>query len=397
MTPYASAGHAALVLGVGVPTLLLERLGRRPSWALLAGTLCIVGVQLGAGAAGPPWPLLEAMALSAWWYGVAIAFCRFRARRDSRVAPWIAVGATLAPWLVVKGAGPVAGGWPVDLVVMGLSYVTLRAVDLVLSIQDRVVKVVPLGDFLAYLWFFPTLLAGPVDRFRRFSADLRRTRSPGEIRADLDVAVDRIFTGLLYKLVVATLIERHWLGPAGAASGWGATLSYMYAYTFHLFFDFAGYSAFAVGVSRALGVHTPENFTQPFLATNIREFWNRWHASLSAFLRDHVYMRLVMAATRRKWFARGETAGRLAILASFTLMGLWHGFSLRFLFYGLFHAAIMLGFDALGRWSRGRRAWGDGPAWRVAGALITLHVFAASMLIFSGRLDGLWGAVRTAP
>ena len=111
-------------------------------------------------------------------------------------------------------------------------------------------------------------------------------------------------TGLLYKFVVATLIQRHWMEPAAASTSLGSTISYMYAYTLYLFFDFAAYSAFAIGVSRILGIRTPENFASPFAASNIREFWNRWHISLSSFLRDHVYMRIVMAATRGRWFRR---------------------------------------------------------------------------------------------
>lgn len=71
---------------------------------------------------------------------------------------------------------------------------------------------------------------------------------------------------------------------------------------FYLFFDFAGYSAFAVSFSYVFGIHTPENFRSPFAAQNIRDFWDRWHISLSSWFRDHVYMRFVMAATKHYWF-----------------------------------------------------------------------------------------------
>ena len=71
----------------------------------------------------------------------------------------------------------------------------------------------------------------------------------------------------------------------------------MYAYSLYLFFDFAGYTAFAIGVGYLFGIHTPENFQRPFLARDIRDFWNRWHISLSWWFRDHVYMRFVMAAS----------------------------------------------------------------------------------------------------
>src|SRR5437870_10707770 len=92
------------------------------------------------------------------------------------------------------------------------------------------------------------------------------------------------------------------MDPAAERSGVMDIISYMYAYSLYLFFDFAGYSAFAIGFSYLFGIHTPENFNKPFLARNIRDFWNRWHMTLSFWLRDHVYMRFVMAATKGRWF-----------------------------------------------------------------------------------------------
>src|SRR5262252_8402511 len=101
---------------------------------------------------------------------------------------------------------------------------------------------------------------------------------------------------------IAALIKQYWLDAVEGGHGFANTVSYMYAYSLYLFFDFAGYSAFAIGVSYLFGVHTPENFRRPFLASDIRDFWNRWHMSLSFWFRDHVYMRFVMAATRHGWF-----------------------------------------------------------------------------------------------
>src|SRR5205823_2066200 len=85
----------------------------------------------------------------------------------------------------------------------------------------------------------------------------------------LDGAVHRFFRGLVYKFIVAALIKQHWLEPAARSGSFGALLSYMYAYSFYLFFDFAGYSAFAISLSYLFGIHTPENFRQPLLARGI--------------------------------------------------------------------------------------------------------------------------------
>ena len=140
------------------------------------------------------------------------------------------------------------------------------------------------------------------------------------------------------------MIKSYWIDRL-ADGGLLNTLSYMYGYSLYLYFDFAGYSAFAVGVSYLLGIHTPENFNRPFLAGNIKDFWNRWHISLSTWLRDHVYMRFMLAATKGRWFTGKYTASYLGYFLTFGLMGLWHGPQLRYILYGLYHASLLVGHD----------------------------------------------------
>ena len=135
----------------------------------------------------------------------------------------------------------------------------------------------------------------------------------------------------------------------------------MYGYSLYLFFDFAGYSAFAVGFSYLLGIHTPENFNRPFLARNIKDFWNRWHMSLSTWLRDHVYMRFLLAAVKGRWFTGKYTASYLGFFLTFGLMGLWHGIEPYYLLYGLYHGTLLVGHDLFTRWNKRRRVWGKGP------------------------------------
>ena len=163
----------------------------------------------------------------------------------------------------------------------GLSYVTFRGLDVIIGIEDRLITTLSANQYLLFVVFFPTISSGPIDRFRRFAtAPCPKTQSPRLIQ-DIDAGVQRIMRGFLYKFLVAALIKTHWLEPARRRHGIWSTLSYMYAYTLYLFFDFAGYSAFAIGVGYMLGIRTPENFRLPFLARNINDFWNRWHISLS--------------------------------------------------------------------------------------------------------------------
>jgi membrane protein involved in D-alanine export len=115
----------------------------------------------------------------------------------------------------------------------------------------------------------------------------------------------------------------------------------MYAYSFYPFFDFAGCSAFAIAFSYLFGVHTPENFDRPFLARNIRDFWNRWHITLSFWFRDHVYMRFLLAAARGRWFTNKHTAAILGYFLAFRLIGLWHGPEPHYIVYGLYQGTLL--------------------------------------------------------
>ena len=192
---------------------------------------------------------------------------------------------------------------------LGISYVSFRSLDVIFGIQDRLITALLPGQYLTYLFFFPTVSSGPIDRYRRFGDDWHRPHGRLEFLRDLDGAVHRVFTGFLYKFILAALIKQYWMDPAARGDSWGHILSYMYAYSFYLFFDFAGYTAFAIGVSHLFGVRTPKNFDRPFLARNIRDFWNRWHMSLSFWFRDHIYMRFLLAATKGRWF-RGRIRPR---------------------------------------------------------------------------------------
>src|SRR5437773_8615224 len=117
-----------------------------------------------------------------------------------------------------------------------------------------------------FLFFSPTTSSGRIDRYRRFASDWRKTRTRAEFLADLDGAVHRIFRGFFYKFILAALIKQYWLDRAAAGASFGALASYMYAYSLYLFFDFAGYSAFAIALSYLFCVYTPENINQQFFA-----------------------------------------------------------------------------------------------------------------------------------
>lgn len=396
MIPYASFLYFGVLLYVAVPAVLLGLAGRNLRPWILAATVGMLLVQYGGilriepGVEVREFWLVAAYALFEWV--VAVGFLRLRARADRRWVFYAAVALALLPMVAGKYVPILAPQFQFGF--LGISYVTLRAVDIVICTQDRLIVSLPVRQFFAFLFFFATISSGPIDRYRRFAGDWERRRTRAEFLDDMAGAVHRLFRGFFYKFVLATLIERHWMAPAAARVDLAGTLSYMYAYSFYLFFDFAGYTAFAIGIGYLFGVHTPENFDRPFLARDIRDFWNRWNITLSWWLRDHIYMRFVMAALKGRWFASKYVASYLGFFLAFGLMGLWHGAALHYVLYGLYHGALLSSHEAFARWNKRRKLWGDGPLWHAAGVFLTFHCVCLGFLLFSGHLTA--GGARHA-
>ena len=386
MIPYANFAYLLLLLYVAVPTIILGLFGWAGwRWALLVTTAILVAQYHGILHLSAHFPVREiwiVLAFAVWQWLTVRAFAGAGVR-----AGWPfygALGVSLLPLAAEKVIPLVCAKTQFGF--LGISYVTFRALDLVFCLRDGVIETPGTIDLFMFLFFFPTISAGPIDRYRRFLPDWRRKRTRAEFLVDLDSAVHHFFRGLLYKFILGALIEQYWLKSAAHGNGFIPLLSYMYAYSFYLFFDFAGYSAFAISISYLFGVHTPENFNRPFLARNIRDFWNRWHITLSFWFRDHVYMRFLLAAGRGKWFKSMHTAAILGYFLAFGLMGLWHGIEPHYIVYGLYMATLLSAFHIFSSWKKVHRYWREGPLWHALAVFITFNAVCFGLLIFSGHL-----------
>ncbi|WEV39848.1 D-alanyl-lipoteichoic acid biosynthesis protein DltB [Lactobacillus sp. ESL0681] len=316
---------------------------------------------------------------------------------------YLAVIAAIIPLILVKvqTAFPKAK-IPGVLAFLGISYITFKTVQVIMEIRDGAIKEVSFSTYLRFLLFLPTFSSGPIDRYRRFAKDANSAPQRSQYLDDLNHAVRYLFQGFLYKFVLGWFFGTYWLPRlskaaliAGTAHG-GLKLSwslvaYMYCYSMYLFFDFAGYSLFAVAISYFMGIHTPMNFNKPFSAPNIKEFWNRWHMTLSFWFRDYIYMRFTFFAMKKKLFKNPVRLSQVAYLLLFLVMGFWHGLTWYYIVYGIFHATAIIINDAWLRFKK--RHKGLLPSNKFTHGLAiftTFNVVCFSFLIFSGFLSQLW-------
>ncbi|TAN55854.1 MAG: hypothetical protein EPN26_04690 [Rhodospirillales bacterium] len=226
---------------------------------------------------------------------------------------------------------------------LGLSYMTFRAIDLL--VQARRAKQAPEPfTAAAYLVFFPAFVAGPVNRWRDFAHDMAAPPPPMTFEELRDCA-QRLGLGVIKILLLAEIFRIN--SPIGLASPEGLApallLLGLFCQLAYIYFDFSGYSDGAIASARLFGLRLPENFNHPYLARNLQDFWNRWHISFVHWCRDYIYFVLLRSLRiRARWM--GDLGANLAaIFTTFFFMGAWHGDGLNWLLYGVYHGLGMAG------------------------------------------------------
>ena len=268
---------------------------------------------------------------------------------------------------------------------LGISYMTFKVLQIIFETYDGVIKEpINIFDYLQFLLFFPTISSGPIDRSRRFVEDIHQTIPRAEYIELLGTGLFRLLLGLVYKVVLSGLLylAMNHIPHKGLLF---TTVSYMYLYTFYLFFDFAGYSLMAVGVSNIMGIQTPMNFNKPFLSIDIKDFWNRWHISLSTWLRDFIFSRIVMKSMRYKWFKTRLSTAMFAYMINMVFMGFWHGLSWSYIAYGFYHGILMATFEWYQKKSKFYKKYKQKTAYKVVSWFVTMHLVMIGLLIFSEK------------
>jgi len=200
------------------------------------------------------------------------------------------------------------------------------------------------GEYLAFILFFPTMVAGPIKRYQDFRPKLENPSLVWD--QDWQIGITRILVGLAKKFMIADLLTAftNHLNHAdiAAAQRWVLPI-WLLAYGMKIYFDFSAYSDIAIGSARLFGIKVPENFDWPYLRTNISEFWRHWHMSLYKWLVDYVFIPL--GGSRKN-----PPRVYLNVLITMFLSGLWHGAGLNFIVWGLWHGLLLAGHRLWRNW-----------------------------------------------
>jgi len=261
----------------------------------------------------------------------------------------------------------------IDLNWLGFSYVAFRLIHTLRDRQSGILPVLSLREYVTYVIFFPSFIAGPIDRAERFTTDFRALPAlvPGD-PSRFTLAATRIGIGLFKKFVIADTLAQGMALDAVNVQQTTTTAGLwllLYGYAFRLYFDFGGYTDIAIGIGILFGIKLPENFNRPYLRTNITTFWQSWHITLSDFARFYVFTPLSRQLLRRKPRPSTPLIIFIAHMATMLTIGLWHGVSGHFFIWGVWHGLALFAHkmwsDRTRKWYRDlqarpgpRRAWG---------------------------------------
>jgi len=381
MTPYTNIYYFIALVFLFIPILIAGfREKKLPVYSFVLTLFLLSSIYLSSLA-----EFLSFVCYILWQIGMVNGYHVYRKNKNAAGIFYLLIFLALLPLLLVK----VIPFFEIHTTIgfLGISYLTFKSVQVLIDLRDGTLKDYRSVDFISFLLFYPTISSGPIDRFKRFKQDMTSIPTKEEYRLLVFQGTNKIFLGFLYKFIIASFLNANVIQTLYVQEhSFLPTVIYMYAYSLYLFFDFAGYSCFAIGVSYYLGIKTPENFHLPFLSRNIKDFWNRWHMSLSFWFRDYVYMRFVFLFTKKKWIKNRYTVSYLGYFVLFLLMGLWHGLALHYIVYGLYHAGLIIGFDVFDRWNKKHKKWKKTKWTYPISLLITFHVICFGFLLFSGRL-----------
>ena len=219
---------------------------------------------------------------------------------------------------------------------LGISFYTFQQIAYIVAVEKGKLDNISLIDYLAYILYFPKLLMGPITDPVDYISQLNQVQKKKADMHNIAVGIKLFSLGLIKKLMLADTFAAavSWTYENIDAASSADCMLLMLFYTFEIYFDFSGYSDMAVGISAMFNIDLRINFDSPYKAVSIRDFWKRWHISLTGFLTEYIYIPL--GGSRK-----GSMFTYLNIMIVFLVSGLWHGDNWTFILWGLLHGLFI--------------------------------------------------------
>lgn len=270
-----------------------------------------------------PWSALTLSAMSGVSY---FSMRRWRNSNGAILLVILCIASLFAgyKYMLQVSVAPASQKW----FLLGVSFYVLRIIHYVIESYKGSLERHGFVEYLAYMWFLPVIVIGPINRFDEFLREQRRRRWDSRQFA---MGLERILYGYVKIVLLAGYlldnILKTWVPSINSGRLWLLEYVSCLEYGLDLYLKFSGYSDIAIGFALLLGVRVSENFHYPFFQPNISQFWRSWHISLSSWCRDYVYMPIT-AHFRRPY---------VGIIASMLILGLWHELSMRYVLWGIYH------------------------------------------------------------
>ena len=348
-----------------------------------------------------PWLCLLVFLLSG--YGVALAL----RRRPRRWLFWSYLVLLVSAFMLLKRYEflgiLIPAGWLAHTIsILGLSYMLFRQIHFIVDMMQGQIAHSSLLTYLYYQLNVFTLISGPIQRYAEFQGQWDSLDSVLERKHEVLGAYLRVLLGLLqvsllgeffyglYETAVADFEQARLLRIAKV----------FYGFPLYVYFNFSGYCNVVIGCASLLGVRLPENFDHPYLARNMIEYWNRWHITLSHWLRDYLFTPLYMAIARR-WPKRSSSFASPCFFVVFLFAGVWHGSTYNFVVFGLLNG---VGVSAAKMWEnwivrhRGRsalRSYLASRRIRLVANLLNLNFACVTFLFFPPGLEQCVAVIRS--
>lgn len=223
---------------------------------------------------------------------------------------------------------------------LGLSYILFRYVHYLVDSYRGEISRSSLLPFLNYIFFFPTILAGPIDTYTNFQYWINNNRKEKYKRSLILAGVTRIFIGAIKTVALVPLVidyAQNYEVLLPQFSPFFAVSLSLLAYSAYIYLDFSGYCDIAIGTSYLLGIKMPENFNSPYTSINLSEFWRRWHITFSKFLNLYVFKPSLKLYNKIINPRYRMLVTILSYVTTFTICGLWHGDQINFVYWGVWH------------------------------------------------------------